>query len=143
MPYLFPLVLSLNWLFWLFTLNSCLNPWIYMAFNPELVYTLFGPTCKCFGPPGNANCSPRGAAHLNQRAASSVILRQGLGNPTSQDEPLALFSPTVTPRKGASVSKKIFGRRTSPSTVTMQMTITAAGRESPKPDTTTTNKTYT
>ncbi len=31
-----------KWIFWLYTLNSCLNPWIYMAFNPELVNTLFG-----------------------------------------------------------------------------------------------------
>ena len=31
---------SLSWLFWLLTLNSCLNPWIYMLFNPELLKIL-------------------------------------------------------------------------------------------------------
>ena len=30
------------WLNWLFTLNSCLNPWIYMFFNPELIHNLCG-----------------------------------------------------------------------------------------------------
>jgi hypothetical protein len=43
----------INWLFWLLTLNSCLNPWIYMAFNRELVHTLIGggssPCCCCGG----------------------------------------------------------------------------------------------
>lgn len=35
-------VKSMTWLFCMLTLNSCLNPWIYMAFNPELIHILFG-----------------------------------------------------------------------------------------------------
>lgn len=45
---------SFSWLFWLFTLNSCLNPFIYMAFNRELVHTLVAGVSSCCCPSCNA-----------------------------------------------------------------------------------------
>ena len=47
-------VASFSWLFWLFTLNSCLNPFIYMAFNRELVHTLVAGVSSCCCPSCNA-----------------------------------------------------------------------------------------
>ncbi len=54
-----------EWLFWLFTLNSCLNPWIYLAFNPELVQNLFGRGRR------GSRCGGRGAAGAMAGAATN------------------------------------------------------------------------
>ena len=39
------LVNSMVWLFWLLTLNSVVNPWIYMMFNVNLVESLYRVCC--------------------------------------------------------------------------------------------------
>ena len=54
-------VASFSWLFWLFTLNSCLNPFIYMAFNRELVHTLTAglSSCCCSGCGGGGGSRAR------------------------------------------------------------------------------------
>lgn len=40
-------VQSISWLFWLLTLNSVVNPWIYMFFNANLVQALYGLILCC------------------------------------------------------------------------------------------------
>ncbi len=47
---------SLAWLFWLLTLNSVVNPWIYMFFNVNLVEVLWRLCCPASG---CCPCSPR------------------------------------------------------------------------------------
>ncbi len=47
----------MNFLFWLLTLNSVVNPWIYMVFNANLVESL-SKICFCgysFGGKGHRN----------------------------------------------------------------------------------------
>ena len=69
---------SFNWLFWLYTLNSCLNPWIYMAFNPELITTLFGTRGSSSTNNRFGYCSQRSRNRLNlcQANNSSVVLQR-------------------------------------------------------------------
>ena len=40
---------SVGWLFWLLTLNSVVNPWIYMIFNVNLVESLYRVCCPGLG----------------------------------------------------------------------------------------------
>ena len=64
----------MKWIFWLFTLNSCLNPWIYMAFNPELVNTLFGGRFKRnTGNGGMTGIGPRSGNPNNTQAGASRV----------------------------------------------------------------------
>ena len=37
----------MQWLYWLLTLNSVVNPWIYMFFNVNLVESLYRACCCC------------------------------------------------------------------------------------------------
>ncbi len=71
-------VKGMDWIFWLYTLNSCLNPWIYMAFNPELIHTLFG------GPRRGARGGGSAVEHRvgNYQFAPNVssIVMHGAGN---------------------------------------------------------------
>ncbi len=69
----------LTWLFWLLTLNSVVNPWIYMFFNANLVEALWNACCVC-GAKGNGDVGigggglrGRNSAQVNTIAANATI----------------------------------------------------------------------
>jgi len=98
----------LTWLFWLFTLNSCLNPFIYLAFNPELINTLVGGRLRRFGTNGGRGVEAERGGVLAGRGGgqqhSSLILRSN----RPEVRPMQVFAANTSE---ASTRKDSFRRR--------------------------------
>ena len=57
----------MTWLFWLLTLNSVVNPWIYMFFNANLVEALWNACCVCGGNGMNLERRRRGIGETSRK----------------------------------------------------------------------------
>lgn len=81
------LVSSMKFLFWLLTLNSVVNPWIYLAFNANLVESLRRLWCGNAPPSGCTDLRPtNGRRHQKKKKASKGTNKATMVTSTHQDK---------------------------------------------------------